>query len=60
MELVQIPNPINSKPRHAQHGRDSSPLNTSGKEEKHDGKTIHDIRDLHHEQVSLACGIRFN
>lgn len=50
MELVLIPNPINSKPQHAhnQKGRALSPLNTSGKEEKHDGKTLQGISVLHY------------
>lgn len=65
MELVLIPNPINSKPKHAhdQKWRSWAPLlNTSGKEEKHDAKTVHNTSLLHYKQMThnLACGMRFN
>lgn len=64
MELVLIPNPINSKPKHDhdQKWRSCDELNTSGKEEKHDGKTVPNTTVLHYNQMkhNLACGMRFN
>lgn len=61
IQSVLIPNPINSKPKHA-HDQIWRDLAQVEKEKKHDGKTVQNLSVLHYNQLNcnLACGMRFN